>query len=193
MPIEMKKFIAFTFVFIALLIAISSIFTPSKNNNPEKQIIIYGKFPFEHDYNIEITQYAYSASKFSKLICGGFGFVTGDETGISCESAYEIRELKQIGCCSYEVVIYEDYYSPGLLDWKTAPILVSVHHKNTKSNVTRKSISLTNKNYICTENISKKTNTPDIYCNEQDPLPSQSKTGKLEINYSLLSAKKLIK
>lgn len=100
---------------------------PWVNSNPVRHIKIHGRFPFDKGYKLSFSTSAHTTNGLARFVCGGFGFFNG-AVGIDCQGGQRIIEPKIVGCCSYELDYFNDYYLSGILSWTTSPVYYRVHY-----------------------------------------------------------------
>lgn len=181
---NIKKAIKYTLIAISLLllakfgiekVIYDSNKIPEINPHPKEKLRIYGKFPLEPKMYYIHTLVSYFASNQK---CDTQHWFAGAS---SEQEAYQDLNATMFDN-GYEVVVYDDYYTRGLCNWKIENINLSIVSKDNNQTSYVVSFSTNNKikykdnninsnepiNFICNSEYLSSTDYVRYYC--EDPI-----------------------
>jgi hypothetical protein len=149
--------------------------TPEINPHPTKKVRIYGKFPLDHKKYYIHTLVSYFASNPK---CDTQHWLTGAS---SEQEAYQDFNSTMLDD-GYEVIVYDDYYTRGVCNWKIENINLSIVSKDdyqasyvvsfsTNSKIQTKDNNIYSNepiNFICNSEYLSSTDYIRYYC--EDPI-----------------------
>ncbi len=120
-----RKILSRALYVLAFAFLFDLIVGPFANPAASEKVTIYGAFPCDKGYKLNVFHSAHTTSRLAAFVCGGFGTVT-DFRGFGCRGGARFVKVKQIGCCNYEMEIFRDYYFSGVVGWIRGPLFYSV-------------------------------------------------------------------